>query len=622
MKKNLLSLSMLAIALITSSCSNDIDDGQTLAAGSSGQAITFKPWANKQLRSATQAKDVTDFAVLATDTTRSTGVGVLIDGALVTGSNASGWTYSPPAFWPETATVNFFAYSPTAAPGVTGGTIALVGQDDANPNEPTIEYEMSAQLSDQRDLLVARRSSTFAQDGAGGVLLNFRHALSRVLFEAKSESGMQFIVSSIKLKNVKNKATLDLNAVPKDTDPFPYPTDNATIDTVGYQVHWEPDVASTVVDLEANLTNTTVAGDGNWHYVVADDDALYVIPQENLASNLTKATPVGIGDPDPSNLFYIEITYREDGAGAVNKTYAVPVPAIVGDAYASSIAFEMERQYTFQFELFGKKPIEFKSVKVSAYKDVAQEELLRLHWAGSNIYWDGAKLTFADSDDKSKEQYQGVFFKWGSLVGMSSAGTNAAWPRITYYPTNPGVDDGWTSDPTKYATYANIPYINDAPAPYGLDNPYLTTITNDAATGADTIKALKGDICVYLTKVGAAPKGKRWRMPTIAEFNAEDHYTKSGGFTQIFNQNEDGTTPISSGWRRNNLNTPYFPASGFRVGATGVLNTPGTGGDYWSSSPNSVSYGYNLYFTSGSLNVVWVGGGAVMYGFTVRCVAE
>ncbi|GHU76046.1 hypothetical protein FACS189414_1330 [Bacteroidia bacterium] len=612
---------MLVIALITSSCSNDIDDGQTLAAGSSGQAITFKPWANKQLRSATQAEDVTDFAVLATDTTRSTGVGVLIDGSLVTGSNASGWTYSPPAFWPETATVNFFAYSPTAAPGVTGGTIALVGQDDATAGQPTIEYELPAQLSNQRDLLVARRSSTFAQDGTGGVLLNFRHALSRVLFEAKSESGMQFIVSSIKLKNVKSKAKLDLNAVPKDTKAFPYPTDNATIDTVGYQVHWVPDGTSTV-DLEANLTNTTVAGDGKWHYVVADDDALYVIPQKNLASNLTKATPVGIGDPDPSNLFYIEITYREDGAGAVDKTYAVPVPAIVGDAYASSIAFEMERQYTFQFELFGKKPIEFKSVTVSPYNKVTpQEEPLHLYWAGSNIYWDNTlkRLTFADSDDKSKEQYQGVFFKWGSLVGMSP--TEGAWSGITYYPTNPGVDDGWTTDPTKYMTYADIPYAVGLAAPYNRDHGYLTEITNNATTGADTIKALKGDICVYLTKVGAAPKGKRWRMPTSKEFDAtEDFYTKSGDFAQITTQNAYGTTPIPSGWRRNNLNTPYFPASAAR--SNGTMYPVGMMGVYWASSAADANQGYDFYFTSTRVYTEWVGYGIRPNGFSVRCVAE
>ncbi|GHT12405.1 hypothetical protein FACS189426_15750 [Bacteroidia bacterium] len=614
---------MLAVALIISSCSNDLDEGQTPAVNNGGHAITFKPWANKPLRAAaTQAKDVTDFAVLATDTTLSTGVGVLIDGVLVTGSNATSWTYSPPAFWPETAPVNFFAFSPTAAPGVTNSVAALAGQDDANPNEPTIEYELPTTLADQKDLLVARRSSTFSQDGAGGVLLNFRHALSRVLFQAKSESSMNFIVSSIKLKNVKSKATLDLNYVPKDTDPFLYPTDNATIASPGYQVHWVHD-GSSVVDLEANITNTAVAGDGNWHYVVANDDALYVIPQENDASDLTKATLVT--GPDPSNRFYIEITYRENGAGAVDKTYAVPVPAIVGDAYASSIAFEMERQYTFQFELFGKKPIQFKGVTVSNYSTVEQEELLRLHWAGSNIYWDGTKLTFADSNDKSKEQYQGVFFKWGSLVGLSPAGANGStWSGLTYFPTNPGVDETWTTNSTTYATYADIPYATGTlPSYTRRDTTYLAAITNDPVTGADTIAALKGDICVYLTKIGAAPKGKRWRMPTSAEFGEAGDYGNVGAtpWPAVTSVNADGTELFANGKQLRKLNTPFFPASGYRVSSTGVLDVVGPNGYAWASSPGSLTNGFSLGFSSTAIFPASTYSSRT-FGFSVRCVAE
>ncbi|GHS94683.1 hypothetical protein FACS1894207_3320 [Bacteroidia bacterium] len=612
---------MIAIALITGSCSNDLDEVPAPAAGSSGQAITFKPWANKPLRAAaTQAKDVTDFAVLATDTTLSTGVGVLINGALVVGSNATSWTYSPPAFWPETAAVNFFAFSPTAALGVTNGVAALAGQNDATAGQPNITYELPTTLADQKDLLVARRSSTFAQDGAGGVLLNFRHALSRVLFQAKSESSMQFIVSGIKLKNVKSKATLDLNDVPKDTDLFPYPIDNATIASDGYQTHWVPDGVTPAVDLTANITDTVVAGDGAWHYVVGDVDALYVIPQENDPSDLNRATLVASGDPDPSGGFYIEITYRENGAGAVNRTYAVPVPAIVGDAYISSIAFEMERQYTFQFELFGKKPIEFKGVTVSDYSTVEQEEPLRLHWAGSNIYWDGTKLTFADSDDKSKEQYQGVFFQWGSLVGMSAEGASGStWSRVTYFPTNPGVDETWTTDDITYANYADIPHATGPSVSYPRDSAYLAAITNDPVTGADTIAARKGDICVYLTKIGAAPKGKRWRMPTSAEFDAVGDYVRVGPFNAITG-NANGTAPIPSGWRRQNLNTPYFPANGTRNIATGILAGAGTGGWYWSSSTTAAN-GFYMYFSN---TVVYpaTASGARDGGAAVRCVAE
>jgi hypothetical protein len=627
MKHKFFSLSVFAIALIVSSCSSDIDEGQTPGVNSgNGQAIKFEAWANKQTKAApTQADDMTEFAVLATDPTSATPV--LIDGAVVGGSNAGGWTYTPVAYWPENASVNSFAFSPTGAAGITNGAAALVGQSDAPASgTPAIEYELPAVLADQEDLLVARHSGTYAQDGRSGVLLNFRHALSRVKFQAKSESGMAFVVLSIKLKNVKSKATLDLNKVPKDATAFAYPTNNATVASPGYQTFWVPDNPTTpaVVDLTAKLTNDTVPGGGAWADIVGNDDALYVIPQINDASAMDSATVVEPGDPDPQG-FYIEITYKDIAQiDADAKTYAVPVPAIVGDAYKSSIAFEMERQYTFQFELFGRKPIEYKGVKVSDYKDVTQEEALRLTWAGSNIYWDGTKLTFDDSSDTTNAQYQGVFFKWGSLVGQTPEGIQGTnWGGETYYPTNPGVDDTWKTDATKYGPgnleYAGIPYAMDPlTAPYNRNYAYLTELTNKP----DSVAAYKGDICVYLTNIGAAPKGKRWRMPTSAEFIATSDYTTIGVNANY--GNAAGTAIFAGGWQRTDLNQPYFPITGYRTD-NGRTYYIGQRGGYWSSSPSSAANGYNMG-GMGSGSGVGAGSGAAstnrQVGFPVRCVVH
>ncbi|GHT62681.1 hypothetical protein AGMMS50239_16660 [Bacteroidia bacterium] len=601
---------MIAIALITGSCSNDLDEVPAPAAGSSGQAITFKPWANKPLRAAaTKADDVTDFAVLATDTATGAIDPVLIDGKVVIGSNAAGWTYSPLAFWPETAAVNFFAFSPTAAVGVTKGATALAGQTDANPKEPSIEYELPTTLTDQVDLLVSRHSGTYAAEGASGVTLNFRHALSRVLFQVKSESSMDFIVSSIKLKNLKSKATLDLDTVPKDAVAFDYPTDNATIASPGYQTFWELDPLSPIIDLEANLTDTLVAGGGAWTYVVADADALYVIPQENSEISTLSKTIEITSDPSlaPSTQFYIEITYRENGLGATNRTYAVPVPAIVGDAYASSIAFEMERQYTFQFELFGKKPIEFKGVTVSPYDTVEQEEPLRLHWAGSNIYYDATlkHLTFADYNDKSKEQYQGVYFQWGSLWGISSSGGYTTGNTVTY---QKGVEAAATDAPA----WTAIPHVTTYPAPY--DFKYLTTVH-------DTTRNI-GDICKYLTELGYAPKGKRWRMPTAPEFGYASDYGSVGATTwpAVSPVNADGTDLFANGTQLRKLNTPFFPASGWRDYSSGALSAVGPAGCAWSSSPGSSSNGFYLGIVSTGANPA--GSNYRTFGFPVRCVTE
>ena len=608
MKKNLFSLSVFAIALIASSCSSDIDEGQTPGVNSSGRAIKFETWANKQTKAPTQADDMTDFAVLATDTSAVTQV--LIDGAVVSGSNATGWSYAPHAYWPETDTVNFFAYAPAAAPGITNtGTSALEGQNNANADEPTIEYELPTNLSFQKDLLVSRHFGTYAKEGTSGVLLNFRHALSRIKFQAKSESGTNFVVLGIKLKNVKSKATLDLNKVPKDTVAFPYPTDNATIVSPGYQIHWVPDnpTAPAVVDLEANLTTKDVPGDGDWHYIVGDDDALYVIPQENAKSSLDSATVVDASFT-PLNEFYIEITYKDDlQTNAEAVTYAVPVPAIVGDAYKSSIAFEMERQYTFRFELSGRKLIDFKEVKVSNYDDVDPDELpMSLQFAGSNIYYDAAAkhLTFDDFGKTANEHFQGVYFQWGSLTGISPVGNVYSGSTVTYPMGGEAVTVGspaWT----------NIPSVPGA-SPYGPDVKYLTETAHDPGNGV-------GDICKYLTEMGWAPAGKRWRMPTSAEFD-EGSYTREpvapGGFGGVTPASTAGKDSISSGYRYKGA---FFPASGCRNTSAGALNYVDTYGGYWTSSPNSAGNGYNLHFYGTGASPAYHLDRT--FGFAVRCVA-
>ncbi|GHS93519.1 hypothetical protein FACS1894207_0050 [Bacteroidia bacterium] len=342
MKRTVFFLSMLATGLLVSSCSNDLDEGQE-AAGS-GKPISFNVLEHKQLRSATTTSTINDFRLLAVDETGKT----LIDGLEVTGTGAH-WTYSPLGLWPETETtqVNFYAFSPAEADGIDEG---LAGQTGPSP---TIKYALPGHsvntllsLSDQEDLLVTHHTGTFFKEGVSGVNLNFRHALSRVLFKAKSESSHTFEVLGIALKNIKSSGKLNLASLPKD---------NATFDLAGsgYRIYWDTSVG-TNGDLVANLgKGVTIKGDGDYHYFIVDDTvALYVIPQENTVSSLDKVTLVNGTFIAPSG-FYIEITYKESGQSNEEAvTYAVPVPAIVGDAYKSSIAFEIERQYTFQFELF------------------------------------------------------------------------------------------------------------------------------------------------------------------------------------------------------------------------------------------------------------------------------
>jgi hypothetical protein len=250
-----------------------------------------------------------------------------------------------------------------------------------------------------------------------------------------------------------------------------------------------------------------------------------------------------------------------------------------------------------------------------------------LKWAGSNIYWDGTQLTFAPagtplSDPRTK--YSGVYFQWGSLVGISPAGDDPLGIlRPPYEATVPLYEP--TYDP---ATGANSWAINDShnagetgfqeiPSFQGIDFDDAYRGTNKDTFGlldeedSDRTKDeyyanQRGDICRYLGETATAPYNhlKGYRMPTLDEFmngvidgeptityNATDYV--SG--TPIHNRwtatstwparptitATDGTQQVSHG-AYNGLST-FFCASEYRMEG-GSLNFESNGGYYWTGS--------------------------------------
>ncbi len=243
-------------------------------------------------------------------------------------------------------------------------------------------------------------------------------------------------------------------------------------------------------------------------------------------------------------------------------------------------------------------------------------------WAGSNIYWDGTKLTFDTEVTTANNQKQGVCFRWGSLVGVSLSSTYVTYTP-TYNSTTP-TNSTWATGAT---TFSSIDYFDDDVT----DGSQTNTFLNDAAQNTDAnYTAYKGDICKYLSKTGAV--SGNWRMPTAEEFNAAGlaengsvawttvttPWAKFGDFAAT-TSNALGTTLISSGGRYTvNGNSSSFPASG-DCGSNGTLYNVGQYGFYWSSSAYTGStYGYNLNFNNG--NVYPVRNNNRQIGFAVRCV--
>ena len=177
-------LGLIGACSLLASCSDDMDETPMQS-----NAISFSAVApNGSRATPTTTASLKEFVVYAFTEGRT-----LMDGVTVTRSGGS-WTYSPEAYWPVNP-VNFYAFSPdiTNSPdikGMDGGSIP----DYLNPGNVDLLYSVKTQVTQQ----------------AAPVLLNFRHALSRVsVLLSSTNQRIQVKVSHISLCNIYMQGTFN-----------------------------------------------------------------------------------------------------------------------------------------------------------------------------------------------------------------------------------------------------------------------------------------------------------------------------------------------------------------------------------------------------------------------------
>lgn len=240
-----------------------------------------------------------------------------------------------------------------------------------------------------------------------------------------------------------------------------------------------------------------------------------------------------------------------------------------------------------------------------------------LGWAGSNIYYDDVnkRLTFDDVNVTEHSKFQGVFFRWGSLYGISPQGVWSG--STTMYP--PAGNQASASS-LGYSVYENVPYLKNIKVE---SNPPSDKEKEDRAYLWEVTKGNTGDICKWLTQKGYAPSGKKWRMPTSKEFEEASSYSHTGTFGSKTSTNESGMFVLNMGYTKNDIGNPFFPAAGGRS-TMGSLASPGglgQSGRYWSATI-SVNYQDAMYlsFNNSSLNPSNMVPRA--NAFPVRCVVD
>jgi hypothetical protein len=190
-------------------------------------------------------------------------------------------------------------------------------------------------------------------------------------------------------------------------------------------------------------------------------------------------------------------------------------------------------------------------------------------WAKSNIYWKwndtsnhnlGGYMTF-DTEENGHQGYQGLLFKWGSLVGISPVGgwVNNSTPTYKAGETMPSTYSSWSSIPWRDSYY-----------------PVL-------AMGDPDISALRGDICKYINSDYRYPGNGELRGGPWGYYGWErvDGYT--GGVTT---SETDGTYDFIANGNLYAKNTGIgvcIPPSGDTY-SSGYLLAVGTQGYYWNSN--------------------------------------
>ena len=185
MKSKYLAVALSAVAL--TACNND-----EVMEVNQGRGISFQVATEASTRAeATTTNTITEFKVWGfTGDPAQT----LMNGIKVSKSGSE-WSYGDAIFWPE-SDVDFYSVSPAEN---CGGTVSIT-KDEQKITGFTVNTNQTSQV----DLLYAvNKDEKKAEHKASDVNINFRHALSQIIFKAKNtNSNLKVSIKDVKVVNV------------------------------------------------------------------------------------------------------------------------------------------------------------------------------------------------------------------------------------------------------------------------------------------------------------------------------------------------------------------------------------------------------------------------------------
>ena len=205
MKSKYLLVTALSAAALTA-CNND-----EVLEVNQGRGISFQVATDASTRAqATTTNSINEFMVWGF--TQEEPAKTLMEDLSVS-KTGSDWTYTGTIFWPA-APVDFYSISPEpVSDKVSEGTVSITSDE-----QKITGFTVNTDQSQQVDLLYAvNKGETKAGHETTPVSINFRHALSQIVFKAKNTNeNLKVIVKGVKIGNIKKSGD------------FTYPTNSTT----------------------------------------------------------------------------------------------------------------------------------------------------------------------------------------------------------------------------------------------------------------------------------------------------------------------------------------------------------------------------------------------------------
>lgn len=354
--------------LIAASCTKN----EVVEVNQDGNEIQYSVVANK----ATKAADIycninkpSEFTVYAESSDGKT----YINGDKITSSDkgATWVNESGTRFWPNGFSLDFYA--------VVNGTINWNVTAEGTAPATIVNYEVPTTVSDQKDLLYAvkmKQEKGATAEATEAVSLNFRHALSQIVFQAKNTNENLYVeISGVRIVNVANKNTFTFPTADTDNELLVDDNHDGSFEGTNYaDANWgtwntlAPEtgaagetiypVSFDRVVVPGNNTNATVVNLTN--NVTGEEfntNALLLLPQtSNAWDPETVPAPGFDGNAGNGSYFLVDCAIYNIAGDSFNSASDTPLWGAIGAhqeaAIPVAISWEQGKKYIYTF-VFG-----------------------------------------------------------------------------------------------------------------------------------------------------------------------------------------------------------------------------------------------------------------------------